>query len=43
MSAFQPLRWTSSQAPITIVIASSLGHTAPHIFLARSPADSLTW
>src|SRR5262249_50358137 len=41
MALFQPLRWMSSQAPITIAIAISLGHTAPHIFLARlarSPA-----
>src|SRR5215469_2173809 len=41
MSFFQPLRWMSSQMPMTIAIASSLGHTAAQIFRARSPAESL--
>src|SRR5215467_6916189 len=41
MLFFQPLRWMSSQMPITIATASSLGHTPAQILLARSPAESL--
>src|ERR1039458_738904 len=32
---FQPLRYTTSQMPSTITTASSLGHTAAHIFSGR--------